>query len=66
MPKIADVRQHIQDTTACSRREATAAANKCFSAPDWALAVLGIEAYHHMFGDPTGEQAVNNAMKEPA
>jgi hypothetical protein len=38
----------------------------CLKDADYAQALLGIELYHQLFGDPTGEAAVNNVLKEQA
>lgn len=65
-PKISELRKHIQIIGQCSRREATRAANMCLKDADYAMNLLGIELYHDLFGDPTGEQAVNNVLKEQA
>lgn len=65
-PKISELRKHIQIIGQCSRREATRAANMCLKDADYAQALLGIELYHQLFGDPTGEAAVNNVLKEQA
>lgn len=36
----------------------------CLKDPDYAESILGIELYHQLFGDPVGEEAVNNVLKE--
>lgn len=63
-PKISELRKHIMIIGQCSRRQAAKAATLCLKDPDYAESLLGIELYHQLFGDPTGEQAVDNAMKE--
>lgn len=65
-PKISELRKHIQIIGQCSRREATRAANMCLKDADYAQALLGIELYHALFQDPTGETATNNVMKGAA
>lgn len=65
-PKISDLRKHIQLIAQCSKRQAAKAATMCLKDADYAQALLGIELYHQLFGDPTGEAAVNNVMKEAA
>lgn len=63
-PKIGELRKHIQIIGQCSKREAAKAATMCLKDDDYAQALLGIELYHQLFGDPVGEKAVNNVMKE--
>ena len=64
MPKINDIKKYIQNTTGCSGRVAQRSARKCFFDKVWAFKVLSIEMYHQLYGDPTGETATNNVMKE--
>ena len=65
-PKISELRKHIQIIADCSKRQAAKAATICLKDADYAMNLLGIELYHQLFGDPTGEQAVNNVLKEQA
>jgi hypothetical protein len=65
-PKISELRKHIQIIAQCSKRQAAKAATVCLKDPDYAVELLGIELYQDLFGDPTGEQAVNNVLKEQA
>ena len=65
-PKISELRKHIQIIGQCSKREAAKAATLCLKNDDYAINILGIELYHQLFGDPTGEKAVNNVLREQA
>lgn len=63
-PKISELRKHIQIIGQCSKRQAAKAATLCLKDDDYAINLLGIELYHDLFGDPTGETATNNVMKK--
>lgn len=65
-PKISELRKHIQVIAQCSKRQAAKAATLCLKDDDYAINLLGIELYHDLFGDPTGEQATDNVLKGQA
>lgn len=65
-PKISELRKHIQIIGQCSKRQAAKAATLCLKNDDYAINLLGIELYHDLFSDPTGEHATNNVMKGQA